>query len=118
MTNRGPTPEEDRDRAGADGVPAALLSRIVERLRPLEVWLFGSRAEERPRRDSDWDLLVVMPDETPDERLSARAGFEAKRGCGIAADVILCRRATVERRRHKLGPISRAAWTRGRKVYG
>ncbi len=38
-----------------------LLARVVEVMNPLEVWLFGSRAEGRARPDSDYDLLVVLP---------------------------------------------------------
>jgi uncharacterized protein len=41
-----------------------LLARIEETYRPLQVWLFGSRARGDARPDSDWDLLVVVPDDT------------------------------------------------------
>jgi hypothetical protein len=37
----------------------SLLERIVARLAPEEVWLFGSRAEGRARPDSDYDLLMA-----------------------------------------------------------
>lgn len=98
--------------------PAALIDRLIERLAPLEIWLFGSRAEGRARPDSDWDLLVVVADDTPAERLSPRVGFEAKHGLGIAADIVLCRKSTFLRRRDEPGTASRAAWNRGHKLYG
>jgi predicted nucleotidyltransferase len=40
-----------------------LLFAIREQLDPIDVWLFGSRATGRCRPDSDWDLLVVLPDD-------------------------------------------------------
>lgn len=44
---------------------AMLIRRIVERLDPEEIWLFGSRAEGRGRPDSDYDLLAVLGDGLP-----------------------------------------------------
>ncbi len=34
--------------------------------KPLEVWLFGSRATGFDRPDSDIDLCVIVPNNTPD----------------------------------------------------
>ena len=39
-----------------------LASLIVQRLRPLKIYLFGSFAEGRNTVDSDYDFYVVMPD--------------------------------------------------------
>ena len=68
-----------------------LLDRIVSYWHPREIWLFGSRARGMASPDSDWDLLVVVPDET------ASADFDhpmtiwkVKQGSGVYADVVLC----------------------------
>jgi predicted nucleotidyltransferase len=50
-----------------------LVRHVVDVMRPLEIWLFGSRAEARARETSDYDLLVVMPDGTPDAELDPSA---------------------------------------------
>ncbi len=50
---------------------AKLLERIVPALAPEAVYLFGSRAGGASRRDSDYDLLVVVPDDTPREKILA-----------------------------------------------
>ena len=75
----------------------ALLDRIVARWHPLQVWLFGSRARGTAVTDSDWDLLVVVPDEL------APAGFDdpmtvwqVKRGAGVRTDVLVCRASEFE----------------------
>jgi len=46
-----------------------VLERIVARLHPEEIWLFGSRAENRARPKSDFDLLAVLPDGAPEVEL-------------------------------------------------
>jgi uncharacterized protein len=68
-----------------------LLARIVERYRPEQVWLFGSRARGDARPDSDWDLFIVAPDATDDRALSPAAAAELRRGTGVYADLIPCR---------------------------
>ncbi len=50
---------------------SSLIVLIQARCNPLSVWLFGSRAKGSPREDSDWDLLVVLPDEVSDEKMFA-----------------------------------------------
>jgi predicted nucleotidyltransferase len=59
-----------------------LVRHIVEVMHPLQVWLFGSRAEGRARPTSGYDLLVVMPDGTPEPELdpSARGGSSSSLG--------------------------------------
>ena len=96
----------------------ALLDRIVPVFRPEAIYLFGSRAEGRGGLDSDWDLLVVVPDDTPAEHLTVLAGYEAVRGTGIPADVVPTRRSRFEALKEQVGSLSYVAWHRGRLVYG
>ena len=96
----------------------ALLDRIVPVFRPEAIYLFGSRAERRGGLESDWDLLVVVPDDTPAERLTVVAGYEAVRGSGVAADVFPTRQSRFEALKSQVGSLSHAAWRRGRLVYG
>ena len=95
----------------------ALLSRIVPVFRPQAVYLFGSRAEGRAGLESDWDLLVVVPDDTPAECLTVLAGYQAVRGAGFPADVVPTRRSRFEALKEQVGSLSYAAWHRGRLVY-
>jgi len=61
----------------AERLPPGLLSKIIAQLNPRHVILFGSPATGKTHRDSDWDLLVVVDDETPAERINWRAMHEA-----------------------------------------
>lgn len=68
-----------------------LLARIEAQYHPEQIWLFGSRARGDARPESDWDLFVVVRDDTPEEQLDLRFLWQLKRGCGVPADVIACR---------------------------
>ncbi len=97
--------------------PNESISQLVTCLHPARIYLFGSRAEGRARADSDFDLLVVMPDHAPKERLTIDYACEAKCGLGIAADVIPCTEAEFEAEKDELGSLCRVAHRRGVLVY-
>ncbi|HLJ64629.1 MAG TPA: nucleotidyltransferase domain-containing protein [Stellaceae bacterium] len=95
-----------------------VLERIVPAMQPEAVYLFGSRARGTFREESDYDLLMVMPDDTPPEKLNMLRAFEATRGLGVAVEVIACRRSIFERKKLVPGTLSRTVWAEGRLVYG
>jgi predicted nucleotidyltransferase len=104
--------------AAADLLPIApLLERIVARLGPEEIWLFGSRTEGRARPDSDYDLLAVLPDNAPAEALDLLKAWELTCGLGIAADLVPCTRSDFEEEKDEVGTLARAAYHRGRRIY-
>ena len=47
---------------------ARIKANVLEVNPEAEVWLYGSRARGTAREDSDWDILVL----TPDDQLSVR----------------------------------------------
>ena len=68
-----------------------LVNLIVERCAPVSVWLFGSRARGDAREDSDWDLLIVLPDETAEDELYASLSpWHLRRLTRTNADVVYC----------------------------
>ncbi len=70
---------------------SSLLAMIRTRCNPLAVWLFGSRAKGSPREDSDWDLLVVLPDEVSNEKMfTDNPPSKFGRATNINADIIYC----------------------------
>jgi predicted nucleotidyltransferase len=68
------------------------LERLVDlaraRFMAREVWVFGSRARGDNRPDSDWDILIVVDDDTPDEALDPVRLWYVGRDAGLVADVI------------------------------
>src|SRR5882672_9932674 len=67
-------------------VPRDLLDPVVDYFKPQRVILFGSQARGEASRDSDIDLLVIVDDDTPPQKLTWKAGYEAHRS-DRAADV-------------------------------
>ena len=95
-------------------VPPGVIERIVEVLDPEEIWLFGSRARGTAAADSDWDLLVVVPDEL------VFLGFDdpmvvwnVKQGTGVRADVLVCRASEFDEDRETHNTIAYDAAVEG-----
>ncbi len=66
-----------------------VVARLVEAYRPEEIYLFGSCARGDAGPDSDYDLMVVVPDDASPERKRSRLAYERLWGTGIAADVLV-----------------------------
>lgn len=98
-------------------VPPELLDPVVAYFRPRQVILFGSRARGDHGPDSDIDLLVVVDDDTPAERLTLRAGRDSRRSYREPADVIPVREETFRRKCQIAGTLPRAAVLEGVVVY-
>jgi uncharacterized protein len=88
-----------RTPTASDAVLAEVVRRLVEAYRPEQIYLFGSVARGDAGPDSDYDLLVVVPDDAPPERRRSRLAYEVLRGTGTAADVLVCTRSYFEQRR-------------------
>ncbi|ANL87030.1 nucleotidyltransferase domain-containing protein [Rhizobium phaseoli] len=70
---------------------AELLRRIEETYAPLDVILYGSRARGEATASSDWDVKVVVSDDTPDSLLDTIIGWRLQEGSGVYADVSVIR---------------------------
>ena len=67
-----------------------IVRRLVRAYQPNRLYLFGSVARSTSGPDSDYDLLVVVPDDVPAERRQSRLAYTELRGTGVAADVLVC----------------------------
>jgi len=89
-----------RTPAAGDPVLAEVVRRLVEAYRPLRIYLFGSVARGEGGPDSDYDLMVVVPDEAPMELQDCDPAYRALRGLGIAKDVLVWTRSEFDKRLH------------------
>lgn len=94
------------EKALADAELARLVAVVVDGLDPEEIWLFGSRARGDAQRDSDYDLFVVVPDDTPREKIGPASTQEIARKASVAADVLACRRDVFAHERDLIGTLS------------
>lgn len=94
-------------RAGVDLGPARrLLEEIIARWDPLQIWLFGSRARQEEKPDSDWDFLVVVPDNVGEAELDPAVGWQLRVRGGVPADVIPCRATDFGSARNTVNTLS------------
>lgn len=101
-----------------DPTLASLIDRIADALSPDAIYLFGSRGRGEPHGDSDYDVLVVVPDDVPAERLRPEDTYQLARDVPIAADIVTCRKSGFERWRDEVGTLSYEAAHFGKLVYG
>jgi predicted nucleotidyltransferase len=100
-----------------DPTLAELVRRLDAAYEPERVYLFGSHARGEPGPDSDYDLLLVVPDDAPAERKQSRLAYEALRGTGVAADVLVCTRTWFDRRRDLRASLPGTVLREGRLLH-
>lgn len=54
-----------------------IVQRLVDAYRPERVYLFGSMARGEAGPDSDYDILLVVPDDAPPERRDSDLAYRA-----------------------------------------
>jgi predicted nucleotidyltransferase len=83
-----------------DAVLAEVVSRLVEVYHPERIYLFGSTARGDAGPDSDYDLMVVVPDDTPAALRDSGRAYRAIWRIGAAADVLVWTRTDFDARLH------------------
>jgi predicted nucleotidyltransferase len=97
-----------REHVGCAGelVPDELLERVVASFRPRRIILFGSRARGEAGPDSDIDLLVVLDEDVPADKLTLRASYESRRDYDQPTDVIPVQESTLRLRARAIGSFA------------
>jgi predicted nucleotidyltransferase len=112
---------EDGGAACSDQNLEAILAELIRRLAaayaPERIYLFGSHARGEAGPDSDIDLMVVVPDDAPPERRRSRLAYQALRGTGTAADVLVWPRQAFEECLHLPASLPATIVREGRLLY-
>jgi uncharacterized protein len=98
-------------------VPDRLLTQVVSVFHPRRIILFGSRARGDDRADSDYDLMVVVDDDVPDECLSSRRRYEARKGIALPIDILPCRESILKERARAIGSFAHTILSEGVVIY-
>jgi predicted nucleotidyltransferase len=109
--------EVERQMLDADPALREIVRRIADAYQPLQIYLFGSMARGTAGPDSDYDLLVVVPDDARPERRRGRLAYQALRGTGTAADVVVCTRSYFDARRHLKASLPGTVLREGRLLH-
>ena len=100
-----------------DLVLGEVVRRLCEVYHPLRIYLFGSAARGDAGPDSDYDLMIVVPDDAPPALRDCRLGYQALRGLGIAKDILVWTRDEFDKRLHLKASLPSAVVEEGRLLY-
>lgn len=101
----------------ADAALADIVRRLVDAYRPERIYLFGSQARGDAGADSDYDLMVVVRDETPVERRSSRLAYSVLWGAPTAVDVIVWTSSAFDRRARVPASLPATVLREGKLLY-
>jgi predicted nucleotidyltransferase len=96
---------------------AEIVERLIEAYDPERVYLFGSKARGDYGADSDFDLMVIVPDDAVQERKRSRLAYERLWGTGTAADVLVWTRERFESRTCLRASLPGTILREGRLLY-
>lgn len=96
---------------------AEIVSRLVDAYQPERIYLFGSVARGDAGPDSDYDLMVIVPDDAAPERQQSRLAYDVLWGTGTAADVLVWKRDYFDRRLHLQASLPSTILREGTLLY-
>ena len=98
-----------------------VLTEIVQRLasvyQPERIYLFGSTACGDAGPDSDYDLLILLPDDSPLDRRSPDLGYAAVEGLPRSGDSLVCTRRHFDSRLHLKASLPSTVLREGKLLY-
>jgi predicted nucleotidyltransferase len=100
-----------------DPTLAEITRRLVETYRPERVYLFGSRARGTAGADSDYDLLVVVPDDSPPALRRSTRAYEALWGLPTSGDILVWTHTAFAERLHLRASLPSTVERAGRLLY-
>lgn len=101
----------------ADPTLAEIVRRLVGAYQPEQVYLFGSKARGDDCPDSDYDLMVVVPEVADPESHRSQRAYAVLWGVGTAVDVLVWTREEFDARLHLRASLPSAIVREGRLLY-
>jgi len=95
-----------------------IVRRLVQTYQPERIYLFGSQARGDSGPHSDYDLLVIVPDDAPPERRQDRFHHKNLWDLEAAADVLVYSLSYFEARRHLKASLPGIVLREGKLLYG
>lgn len=100
-----------------DSQLAEILRRLIAAYQPELVYLFGSHARGEAGGDSDYDLLIVVPDDASGERRDGRLAYRVLWGVGTAVDAVVCPSGWFHARTHLRASLPGTVVREGRLLH-
>ena len=92
--------------------------RIIEKVHPEKIILFGSHAWGKPEESSDLDLFVILPHSNEPSYRRARVIYEVLYGIKYPIDVIVQTHDEVERNKLVRTSLVSNILSKGKVIYG
>jgi predicted nucleotidyltransferase len=101
------------------GSPALkeIIQRLIRAYHPTRIYLFGSVARGDASPDSDYDLMVIVPDNAPADQRRSRLAYEILWGTNAAADVVVWTESQFESRRHVAASLPATVLREGKLLH-
>ena len=106
-----------RTPTAGDPALAEVVRRLVASYAPERIYLFGSVARGDAGPDSDYDVLVIVPEDAPPERRRSRLAYEVLWGTGVAADVLVWTSSQFDGRAHLAASLPATVLREGRLLH-
>ena len=100
-----------------DPVLLEVVRRLVEAYHPLRIYLFGSAARGDAGPDSDYDIMVVVPDDAPRGQQDCEIGYRALWDLGLAKDILVWTKTEFEKRLHLRASLPSTIGQGGKLLY-
>ena len=100
-----------------DPVLDEVVRRLVEVYHPMRIYLFGSAARGDAGPDSDYDIMVIVPDDAPVDLRNSKLGHQALGGLGIAKDILVRSRRRFEEQLHLKASLPTIVLDEGKLLY-
>ena len=100
-----------------DATLAEIVRRLVGALHPDRIYLFGSKARGDAGRDSDYDLMVVVPEASEPPYLLAQRAHSQLWGLRAAADVLVWTAERFDSRVHLNASLPATILREGKLLY-
>jgi uncharacterized protein len=109
--------KESPDLLIEDQILQVMVDRLIAAFRPDRIYLFGSKARDDENADSDYDLMVVVADDAPSEKLRSRLAYQVLRGTRAAADVLVWTKTAFDKRLHIPSSLPSVIEREGKLLY-
>jgi len=117
LESRGLSMDIRADMTTSDPALSQIIRRLVTAYEPEQIFLFGSRARGDAGSDSDYDLLLVVPDHASSERKRSKLAYRVLWGTGTAADVVVWTRSAFDSRIHLAASLPATVMREGKLLH-
>jgi len=94
----------------------SIVKKIVGAVNPIKIILFGSKSRGNENQESDYDILVIMPEGTY-RRNTSKLLYKKIADTGLPVDIIVATPNDIVKHKNNIGLIYRSILVEGKELY-